>query len=85
MKKFLEFNTPYNLFIASEMVTSIKQHGSNVLITTSDGGVHKINEKDYTLADVVQMYTPTTQSASTSTASKRSGAKKVLDKSSKLA
>ena len=80
MDSFLEFKTPYNIYIARNMITSVKQHGTNVVISTSDGGVHKINEKDYTLADVMQMCMPTAKSASASTPVKSRTAKKSLDK-----
>jgi len=79
MDSFLEFKNPYNIYIARNMITSVKQHGTNILISTSDGGVHKINEKDYTLNDVMKMCVPTAKSASTSTPTKSKATKKSLD------
>ena len=55
---FLKFETPYNLYIVKDKITSVKQHGNQLHIITTCGTIHKLSEKDYSLKDIESKLTP---------------------------
>jgi len=77
MNEYIVFDNPYYLQINKNHIVSIKLHGENVHIATSDGASHRINKREYSYEQVCAMLAPSAKAATPKSPSKAKAKKEV--------